>query len=115
MNQGGRMQLSPEGVLTQLGYHPETTLVEQFQRAAQNTPGFEKISKHLVALNDHLKNYHGFVALSNSQPRFKIKIESQDPNMIEVATQEIYKWADKYNVRLQKVQNAHTYYIVAVA
>ncbi len=108
------MHLSPEGVLTQLGYHPETTLVEQFQRAAHNTPGFEKISKHLVALNDHLKNYNGFVALSNSNPNFKIKIESDDPATIEIAIQEIEKWANKYNVKLQKVKNAHTYYIIAV-
>ena len=109
------MQLGPEGLLTQLGYHPEASLLAQYERASKSTPGFEKISKHLVALNDHLKNYDGFVALSNSQPYFKIKIESTDPAAIEVATQEIKKWANKYNVHLQKVQNAHTYYIVAVA
>ncbi len=108
------MQISPEGVLTQLGYRPDPTLLEQFQKAAQNTPGFQKIFKHLVTLNDHLKNYYGFVALSNSNPYFKIKIESNDPAIIKRATEEIQKWANKYKVRLQKVDNTHTYYITEV-
>ena len=109
------MQIANEGLLTQLGYHPEESTLRQLERIEKNTPGFEKIKKHIIALHDHLKNYGGFVALSNSNPYFKIKIESNDPSKIEIAVQEVQKWADKYNVTLQKVEGKETYYIKSVA
>ncbi|BCD61626.1 hypothetical protein NitYY0826_C0485 [Nitratiruptor sp. YY08-26] len=108
------MQLSTEGLLTQLGYHPDDSNIRQLEAIQKATPGFEQIQKHIVALNDHLKNYGGFVAMSNSHPYFKIKIEATEPSAIEVAKNEISKWADKYNVKLQKVENKETYYILGV-
>ncbi len=108
------MHISNEGLLTQLGYNADEANLRQLQTIAQNTPGFEQIKKHIVALNDHLKNYGGFVAMSNSHPYFKVKIESSEPSAIEVATAEIKKWANKYKVILEKVQNKETYYIKGI-
>ncbi|BAF69552.1 hypothetical protein [Nitratiruptor sp. SB155-2] len=107
------MQIENEGLLTQLGYHPDSATLAQLQTIEEKTPGFEKIKKHIVALHDHLKNYGGFVALSNSVPHLKVKIS--DPSKQEIALEELNKWAQKYNVTLQKVQGKETYYIVSVS
>ncbi len=108
------MQITKEGLLTQLGYHPNESNIKQLQTIEEATPGFEQIQKHIVALNDHLKNYGGFVAMSNSNPYFKIKIEAQELSTIEAAKDKILQWANKYNVKLQKVPNKETYYILGI-
>ena len=108
------MHITNEGLLTQLGYNCDNANLSQLQTIATNTPGYDQIKKHIVALNDHLKNYGGFVAMSNSQPYFKVKIESDDPLAADKALDELTKWADKYKVTLQKVDNKRTYYILGI-
>ena len=108
------MQITNEGLLTQLGYNCDDANLSQLRTIADNTPGFEQIKKHIVALNDHLKNYGGFVAMSNSHPHFKVKIESDEPSAADKALDELNKWAQKYKVALQKVHNKQTYYILGI-
>ncbi len=109
------MHIPSEGLLTQLGYHPDERIIAQLHTVEENTPGFEQIKRHVVALSDHLKSYGGYVAISNSKPYLKIKIEANDPSKVELAKAEIFKWADKYNVALQKVPNKETYYILGIS
>ncbi len=108
------MHISNEGLLTQLGYNPQEANIKMLHIIQEHTPGFEQIKRHIVALHDHLKNYGGYVAISSSQPYFKIKIDTDEPTSLRIATDEIHKWADKYNVKLQKVVNKETYYIVGI-
>jgi len=108
------MHISNEGLLTQLGYNADSTNLNHLETIANATNGYEQIKRHILALHDHLKNFQGFVALSNSKPYFKIKIETTDPALLQAAKDELFKWADKYNVTLQKVDGKETYYIIGI-
>ncbi len=108
------MKITNEGILTQLGYNIDENSTKQLENIEKNTPGFENIKKHIITLNDHLKHLSSYVAMSNSNPYFKIKIDTDNNEFIEEAKDIINRWAQKYNVNLQKVQNKETYYILGV-
>ena len=105
------MKLTKEGILKQLGYNEED--LNRLNEVIKNTSGFEKIINHIVSLNDKLKHTNSFVAFSNSVPHFKIKIESTSEALKNEAEEIIKKWADKYNVVLEKVKEG-VYYIKKV-
>jgi hypothetical protein len=107
------MHISDEGILTQLGYPTDEANLRQLSSVKENTPGFENIKKHIIALSDHLKPYGGYVTFSNSKPCFKIKIDRNAPS-VDKALEEIFKWADKYNVKLLEVKEKETYYILGI-
>jgi len=107
------MQIDAIGLLTQLGYQPTDTNLNLLETIKKNTPSFETIQKHILALHDHLKTYDGFVALSSSNPYLKIKIDTQNPSHLEIAIYEIEKWAQKYRVKLKKVKPT-TFYILGI-
>ena len=107
------MHISDEGILTQLGYPTDSANLRQLQAVKENTPGFENIKRHIIALSDHLKPYGGYVTFSSSKPCFKIKIDQNSSN-IDQAVEEILKWAQKYNVKLLEVKTRETYYIVGI-
>ncbi len=109
------MKISLEGLLRQLGYNSDENSVKQLRTIEENTPGFEKIKNHIVALNDHLKPYSSYVAMSNSNPYLKIKIDTDNEKFIKEANETISKWAQKYNVVLQKVEGKETYYITGIS
>ncbi|MRI59147.1 MAG: hypothetical protein C6H99_06565 [Epsilonproteobacteria bacterium] len=109
------MHISDEGLLTQLGYNSDEANLHQLRIIQEKTPGFDQIKRHILALHDHLKNYGGFVAISSSQPYFKIKLDPKDPSALEQALEEMNRWANKYKVRLQKVQDKQTYYILGLS
>ena len=107
------MHLSDEGILTQLGYPVTDANLAQLKKVRSNTPGFEKIQKHIVTLADHLKPSGGYIAFSGSRPVLKIKIDpAKDP---QKALETVTRWADKYNVTLQCVKEGETYYITGIA
>ena len=108
------MQLSNEGLLTQLGYNVDNNTIKELELIEKNTPGFKNIKKHIISLHDHLKPYASYVAMSNSHPYFKIKIDTNNENFINEAKEIINKWADKYNIELKKVKNKETYYILGI-
>ena len=101
-----------DAMLTQLGYAPNEALLSQLEKIEGNTPGYEKIRKHIMDLHDHLKVDGSFVALSNSEDCFKIKIEAKSPELTEEAHEKVKHFSDKFKVKVNKLVNKETYYIV---
>ena len=108
------MNISNEGLLTQLGYNVDESSLKQLKNIEVNTPGFENIKKHIISLNDHRKHLDSYVAMSNSNPYFKIKIDTNNENFLNEAKEIIKKWAEKYKINLQKVEEKETYYILGI-
>lgn len=104
-----------ETVLNQLGYIPNEALAEQLSRIEKNTAGYEKIIKHILDLHEALKTDESFVALSNSNDYFKIKIDANSDVSAADALEKINHFAEKYKVSLQKVEGKPTYYIIGFA
>jgi len=98
-------------MLTQLGYSPNDALLEQLERIENNTNGYEKIQKHIMDLHDHLKVDGSFVALSNSQDCFKIKIEASSSELATEAHEKVKRFSDKFKVSIEKLEDKETYYI----
>ena len=107
------IDLTPEVLLSQLGYSKTENSLKQMENIIKNTDNFEKFSSHILSLHDNLAHLKGFVAMSNSQDNLKIK-GSQDTSdeIKEEFTQKVENWAKKYKVRIQKVSNKPTYYIL---
>ena len=101
-----------EAMLTQLGYAPNEALVKQLGEIEQNTLGYEKIQKHIMDLHDHLKVNSAYVALSNSNNYFKIKIESPTQELRDEAHEKIAHFSEKFKVKVTKLENKETYYII---
>ena len=107
------MQTMPrEAMLTQLGYAPNGALLTQLEDIENNTPGYEKIQKHIMDLHDHLKVNSSYVALSNSNRYFKIKIESDTTELAEEAHEKVRHFSEKFKVEIQKLEKKETYYII---
>ncbi|MEA3384565.1 MAG: hypothetical protein U9Q20_07840 [Campylobacterota bacterium] len=108
------LEVTPEVIVSQLEIGKTESSIAQATKAIKNTKDFEKFSKHIISLNDKLKHMHGFVSLSNSEPYFKIKCDSttDSKEIIEEFTAEVKHWSNKYDVKLQKVENKDVYYII---
>lgn len=104
--------MQSEAVLKQLGYAPNNALMAQLERIEKNTQGYEKIKKHILDLHEHLKVDDSYVAMSNSNDYFKIKIEAPSEGRREEAIEKVDRFAEKYKVDLKKVPGKETYYIV---
>jgi len=104
--------MQDKAMLIQLGYTPNDALVEQFKKIKQNTNGYEKIEKHIMDLNDHLKVDNAYVALSNSKDYLKIKVESPTPELAQEAHEKIKRFSEKFKVQVEKIPNKETYYIL---
>jgi acetolactate synthase small subunit len=100
-----------DAMLTQLGYSPNSALVNQLEKIEKNTVGYEKIQKHIMDLHDTLKVNDSFVALSNSEDFFKIKVEAPSPELAQEAHEKVKHFSEKFKVTL-KEQNTNTYYII---
>ena len=101
-----------EAMLTQLGYAPNEALVKQLEKIQNNTNEYEKIQKHIMDLHDHLKVDNAYVALSNSNDYFKIKIESDSVALAEEAHEKVEHFCNKFKVDIKKLENKDTYYIL---
>ncbi len=99
-------------MLTQLGYAPNDALIQQLETIENNTTGYDKIQKHIMDLHDHLKVDGSFVALSNSESYFKIKVEASSPELALDAHEKIKHFSDKFKVDIKKLDNKETYYII---
>jgi len=107
------INLSPEALLSQLGYSKTENSMAQMDATIKNTNGFDKFSKHILALHDELAHIKGFVALSNSKNVFKIKCSADvSPEIQKEFTTLVENWATKYKVQIEKVANKTTYYIL---
>jgi hypothetical protein len=104
------MVMTKEAFLTQLGYSVTDSLLKQLEKVRDNTAKFDLISRHIITLNDNLKHYDSFVALSNSHDFLKIKNQSRGE--LTAQTNEIINnWAKKYKIELEKVEGKETFYI----
>ncbi|NPA60039.1 MAG: hypothetical protein GXO30_06205 [Epsilonproteobacteria bacterium] len=101
-----------DAMLTQLGYAPNTALLNQLEKIENNTTGYEKIQKHIMDLHDHLKVDGSFIALSNSENYFKIKVDAPSPELAQEAHEKVKHFSDKFKVKLNKLKNKDTYYIL---
>ena len=100
-----------EAILRQLDYIPNEALQEQMGRIIQNTAAFEKIEKHIMELHKQLKVDGSYIAMSNSEDYFKIKIDAPSPALTDEAHEKIQHWSEKYKVNTSKVKKKDTYYI----
>lgn len=103
--------MQSEAMLIQLGYSPNEALVKQLEEIENNTVGYEKIQKHIMDLHDHLKVDNAYVALSNSNSFFKIKVDSPTPELAQDAHDKIQRFSEKFKVSIEKLANKETYYI----
>ncbi|NWF66272.1 MAG: hypothetical protein HXX81_02270 [Campylobacterales bacterium] len=101
-----------EEFLTRLGYNVNEGSLKELELVKQNTGEFEKIAKHIIDLHEHLKTMNAFIAISSTKPYLKIKNEEDKVEAIDFVNDYIKKWAEKYKVTLQKVENKNTYYII---
>ena len=108
-----QLDVSAEVILSQLGYSKSEASLQQAEKIIGLTSNFDKFSKHIFTLNDHLKKMNAYVGLSNKSDYLKIKCDENDSDeILEEFHNEVSHWADKYNVKLQKLDNKHIYYIL---
>jgi hypothetical protein len=103
--------MTRDAMLIQLGYVPNEALIQQLEGIEKNTLGYDKIQKHIMDLHDHLKVDGSFIALSNSENYFKIKIEAPSPELAQEAHEKIEHFSEKFKVEVTKLENKETYYI----
>jgi hypothetical protein len=110
------LELTPEALLTQLGYSVTEQTLKQINRIMENTEGLEKFLPHIPSFGDALAVEKGYLAMSNSEDYLKIKCDP-DTNADNLAafTEIVNHWADKYKLALKKVDNKNTYYIIGHA
>ena len=106
------MQLQRDAMLRQLGYVPNPALLNQLAKIEDNTHGYEKIQKHIMDLHDHLKVDGSYVAMSNSEDYFKVKVEAVSDELAQEAHEKIKHFSDKFKVKVKKLENKETYYIL---
>lgn len=107
------LDISPEVLLSQLGYSKSDSSLKQAELIMGKTKNFDKFSKHIISLNDHLKKMNAYVGLSNSTEYLKIKCDENDADeILEEFHEEVAHWANKYNVKLEKLNDKEVYYIL---
>ena len=108
-----QLEVSAEVILSQLGYSKGEASLKQAEKMMEETTNFDKFAKHIFTLNDHLKKMNAYVGLSNKSNYLKIKCDENDSEeILQEFHEEVSHWADKYNVKLEKQDNKHLYYIL---
>ncbi|NPA27484.1 MAG: hypothetical protein GXN91_00335 [Epsilonproteobacteria bacterium] len=108
------MSIKPdlEALLIQLEYPVNDATLKQMEAIANNTKDFSKFAKHIISLNDELKKIGAAVAMSNSKSYLKIKLPEENSDKVEEFEEIVKHWADKYKIKLEKVEGKNTYYIL---
>ena len=108
-----QLEVTPEVLISQLGYSKNEHTLKQAQDIIENTKGFNKFAKHIISLNDTLKHMNAFVALSNSERYLKIKCGNEDAQEIVKEFHEaVEHFSNKYNVEVKKLDKKQVYYIL---
>ncbi len=109
------LEVTPEVLISQLGYSRNEQTQKQIEAIIDNTKGFEKFAKHIISLNDTLKHMHAFVAMSNSDKYLKIKCGNADATeILKEFHAEVEHFSKKYNVEMKKLPNKEVYYIIGI-
>ncbi len=107
------IDVSAEVLLLQLGYSKTRSSLLQAQRIIDTTKGFDKFSKHILSLHDHIKKMNAYIGLSNTNDCLKIKCDDHDaPEILEEFHEEVKHWSEKYNVEVQQIEKRPVYYIL---
>ncbi len=107
------LDLTPEALLTQLGYTKTEQTLKQINDIIDNTKNFEKFSQHLPSFNDALAVTKAYIAMSNSENHLKIKCEEDAcADNLSAFTDLVKHWSDKYKLELEPVYGKNTYYIL---
>lgn len=110
-----QLEMSPEVVLSQLGYAKSESSLKRAETMINKTSNFDKFAKHIISLNDHLKKMNAYVGLSNKTDYLKIKCDENDAaEILEEFHEEVAHWANKYHVELEKMDGKAIYYILGV-
>jgi len=110
------LELTPEALLKQLGYNVTEQTLAQMEKIIANTEGLEKFLPHIPSFADALAVEKGYIAMSNSVDHLKIKCdEDSNADNLSAFNALVEHWADKYKLKLQKVENKNTYYIIGHA
>jgi hypothetical protein len=110
-----QIEMSPEVVLSQLGYSKSESALKQAEVMIKNTKDFEKFAKHIISLNDHLKKMNAYVGFSNKTEYLKIKCDENDSEeILKEFHNEVSHWANKYGVEVQQISERPIYYILGV-
>lgn len=104
--------MNKDGILVSLGYGENESTVAQLEGILNECDLTDTELEKIVLLNDNVKKFEGFVAMSNSNNYFKVKTESSNLEMIKAVREKIYEWADRYKFDIEKVDGKETYYIV---
>ena len=108
-----QLDVSAEVILSQLGYSKSDASLQQAEKIIGLTSNFDKFSKHIFTINDQLKKMNAYVGLSNKSDYLKIKCDENDSTeILEEFHQEVSHWAEKYNIKLERLDNKHIYYIL---
>lgn len=105
--------MNEEGILTALGYSVNDSTINQLRGILSKCDFEDNELEKIVMLNDKLRVYEGvaYIAMSNSNDYFKIKIVADDAKLEAVIKEEILAWSNKYKLNLEKVVGKETYYV----
>ena len=108
-----QIEVSPEVILSQLGYSKSNAALQQAQTMIENTKEFEKFSKHIISLHDNIQKMNAYVGFSNKTEYLKIKCDENDADeILEEFHKEVAHWSNKYDVALQQLNDKPIYYIL---
>jgi hypothetical protein len=108
------LKVTPEVLISQLGYSRNEHTLQQADDIIKNTKGFNKFAKHIISLNDTLKYFNAFVALSNSKKYLKIKCSNANEKEKKEFHTTLEHFSSKYNIKLEKIPNKEVYYIIGI-
>ena len=98
-------------ILNKLGYSANDALTEQVKRILSNCDLNDTELSHLLDLHEKIFKFNGFVAISNSEDVFKIKCEGR-PSDIRNFNEIVTNWADKFKLKIRKIDGKETYYLL---
>lgn len=103
--------MNEEGILVSLGYSVNEATLKQLRGILSKCDFESNELERIVMLNDKLKIYDAYVAMSNSNDYFKVKYEKTSESQKEAVLDIIFGWSEKFKLKVQKVENKETYYI----
>jgi len=108
-----QLEVSPEVILSQLGYSKSEAALKQAQTMIDVTTEFDKFSKHIISFHDQIKKMNAYVGFSNKTDYLKIKCDENDADeILEEFHEEVAHWAAKYHVEVKQLDNKPIYYIL---
>lgn len=103
--------MNKDGILVSLGYGENESTTAQLEGILNECDFTTTELEKVVLLNDNLKKFEAYVAMSNTNNYFKVKSESSDLETIKAIREKIFEWADRYKFSIEKVDGKETYYI----